>query len=121
MAAKDTREQRDHALRREAEKSAQERSPGLGEMFETVSLEEARELIHELRVNKIEMELQNKQLSRIQNELDAQRTRYANLFDHAPAGYLRLDENGLILEANLQAARLPGVDRRDISGSMKTA
>ncbi|WP_052813132.1 sensor histidine kinase [Desulfonatronum thioautotrophicum] len=114
MTVQDAQDQWADNMRSKAEECARKRSSGQGERLEPSTLEEARELIHELRVNKIEVELQNEQLRLIQNELDAQRTRYVKLFDHAPVGYLTLDENGLILEANLTAAGLLGVDRFDL-------
>jgi len=46
--------------------------------------------------------------------LDAARARYFDLFDLAPAGYVVVDEPGLILEANLAAASLLGVPRGNL-------
>ena len=51
------------------------------------------------------------ELCRTQQELEALRARYLEIFDLAPLGYCTLDEKGLILEANLTAASLLGVAR----------
>ncbi|MDZ7698128.1 MAG: PAS domain S-box protein [Deltaproteobacteria bacterium] len=73
--------------------------------------EEIRQMLHELQVHRIELEMQNEELRAAQAELDASRARYFDLYDLAPAGYCTLNEQGLILEANLTAATLLSVNR----------
>jgi PAS domain S-box-containing protein len=50
--------------------------------------------------------LQSEQLLRAQSELAEARNRYAALYDLAPIGYLTLDHQGVIIEANLAAGVL---------------
>jgi len=74
-------------------------------------LEEATSLIHELRVYQIELEMQNEELRRVQNDLEISRSRYADLYDFAPVGYLTLNKQGQIVDLNLTAARQLGIER----------
>ncbi|MCX5824903.1 MAG: HD domain-containing protein [Deltaproteobacteria bacterium] len=99
------------ALRRRAEGIARGKAFRIPEDMESLSVEAARQMLHELRVHQIELEMQNEELRRAQAELDASRARYFDLYDLAPMGYCTLNEQGLILEANLMAASLLGVAR----------
>ena len=98
-------------LRRRAEALARWEAARTPENLEALSPAAARQALHELRVHQIELELQNEELRRTQVELEASRARYFNLYDLAPVGYVTLSEKGLILEANLMAAELLGVER----------
>lgn len=63
-------------------------------------------LLHELEVNRFELEMQNAQLC--QSRVDAETTleKYTDLYDFAPVGCLTQDRNGNIREANLTGAAL---------------
>jgi len=84
-----------------------------------------RLLSRELEVRRVELELQNEELQRTQLELAAMSARYRELFDDAPVAYLTLDARGRVVDANLAAAALVGVDRgvlygKPLSGFMRT-
>ncbi len=98
-------------LRRRAEKKARADED---KTLDTLSPEEARQVLHELRVHQIELEMQNEELRRAQVEIEVSRARYFDLYDLAPVGYITLGEKGLILEANLTVATLLGVARGDL-------
>src|SRR6202011_2882519 len=99
------------ALRKRAEAMAREKAAQAPENLEARTPEALDRTLHELRVHQIELEMQNEELRRTQEELEASRARYFDLYDLAPIGYFTLSEEGLILEANLTAAKLLGVTR----------
>jgi PAS domain S-box-containing protein len=71
---------------------------------------------HELQVHQIELELQNESLAQAKLDLEHARQHYTELFEHAPVGYLTLDQAGMIAMCNLQAARQLGMDRARLGG-----
>ena len=79
-------------------------------------VKDVQQLVYELQVHQIELEMQNEELRRAQVELEAARERYADLYDFSPAGYLTLDTSSRIVEANLQAGVLLGVNRLELIG-----
>jgi len=95
-------------LRTRAEE-ARRKKPG---DLEDTPPDDVRKLVHDLEVHQVELEMQNEELRRIQTELTESKNKYSDLYDFAPVGYLTLDENGVILEANLAASDLLGVERR---------
>ncbi|MGB7946575.1 MAG: hypothetical protein WCH75_02730, partial [Candidatus Binatia bacterium] len=56
--------------------------------------DKTRQLIHDLQVHKIELEAQNEALRQAQHDLETVRTRYLDLFNLAPVGYLTLTKAG---------------------------
>ena len=111
MKEKDSRSEQAIELRTRAEEIARRKAVQFPDNIETLSLEEVRQTLQELRVFQIELEMQNEELRRTQVELDAARARYFDLYDLAPVGYVTVSEKGLILESNLTAAMLLGVAR----------
>ena len=81
---------------------------------ETLSPEMLQHMLHELKVHQLELEMQNEKLLRAQHELEASRMRCYDLYDQAPIGYLTLNEQGRILEANLTAAAMLGTERSSL-------
>lgn len=67
---------------------------------------EQKRLVYDLQVHQVELEMQNRELQEVQQELETSRNRYADLYDFAPVGYLTLDDRGRILELNLTGAKL---------------
>ena len=98
-------------LYRNADKIVRENADRSLKKQEAISTEETLRILHELQVHQIELEMQNEEMGRAQAELNAARTRYFDLYDLAPVGYVTISEQGVILEANLTAATLMGVAR----------
>jgi len=96
------------ALRQKAEEKLRTQI----ERLQKLSSKDIRDLVHELGTHQIELEMQNEELRRAQAELEASRSRYAELYDFAPVGYFTFDKDGLIREANLAGAQLLGIERR---------
>ena len=82
-----------------------------------IGLRTSERLIHELQVHQIELEQQNEELQRARAEAEDERSRYSDLYELAPVGYLTLGRDGAIQEINLMGARLLGLERSRLIGS----
>jgi PAS domain-containing protein len=100
MAEKEIFSHKADVLRQRAE----EKTIRITENLEAMSLEEIRRIVSELRVHKIELEMQSEEMINLW-------TRYHTLYDLAPIGYFTLSQQGLFLEANLAVSTMLGVDR----------
>ena len=63
-------------------------------------------LVHELEIHKVELEIQNEQLTETQHTLEQAKERYRRLYESAPIGYLTLNSEAVIVDANLTASVL---------------
>ncbi|HEY5043329.1 MAG TPA: histidine kinase [Verrucomicrobiae bacterium] len=75
---------------------------------------DSQRLLHELQVHQVELEMQNSELQEARDRMEALLEKYTDFYDFAPVGYLSLDENGQILEVNLNGATLLGVSRAQL-------
>lgn len=99
-------------LRKKAEEKLK-----LAPQFEDVdhlSSGEIRHLLLELRTRQIELEIQNEELRQTQEELVAARNLYADLYEFAPIGYFNLDAKDQIVDANMTAADMLGINRSEL-------
>src|SRR2546430_11236104 len=94
-------------LRLRAEEQLQREEENLSGM----SAEQMQAVIHDLHVHQIELEMQNEQLRLSQEDLESARERFVELYDFAPVGYLTLNKEGLIVQANLTSVAMLGVER----------
>ncbi len=79
-----------------------------------LSPEAVQKAVHDLQVHQIELEMQNEELHRTHADLEASRERYFDLYNLAPVGYLTLSKKGTVLEANLTAANMLGMEREKL-------
>ncbi len=114
MAGKPKRPASGVNLQRRAGKLARAEDAQSPSHLETLSPEESRLILHELRVHQIELEMQNEELRQSQVELDAARALYFDLWDMAPVGFCTVNDKGLVLQANLTVATLLGESRDNL-------
>jgi diguanylate cyclase (GGDEF)-like protein/PAS domain S-box-containing protein len=74
-------------------------------------------IAYELNVHQMELEIQNEDLRQSQVELAEARDRYADLYEFAPVGYVTLDRQGRVLDANLTAATMLTIERQALVGT----
>ncbi|MCX5809818.1 MAG: PAS domain S-box protein [Proteobacteria bacterium] len=75
---------------------------------------DTQKLIHELQVHQVELEMQNEELRKAQQELQASRDNYFDFYNFSPVGYFAFDEKGLMLDLNLTSAALLGVEKQKL-------
>jgi two-component system cell cycle sensor histidine kinase/response regulator CckA len=80
------------------------------------SHEELLRIVHELEVHQIELEMQQQELAHSNAALEASQERYTEFYDFAPLGYLTLSRDCTIVEANLTATNMLGIDRAVLVG-----
>ncbi|MFP4236600.1 MAG: ATP-binding protein [Desulfonatronovibrio sp.] len=95
---------------------AEKRLAGTSATVENLSLEEIKTLVHDYQVHQMELELQNEELRDTQKQLAKTRDEYASLYNDAPVGYLTVDSNGIILQANETFASMLGLGPDNFSG-----
>ena len=62
-----------------------------GVPLDDMTPDEIRALVHELEIHKVELEIQNQQLTETQLTLEQSQERYRRLYESAPIGYLTLN------------------------------
>jgi PAS domain S-box-containing protein len=73
-------------------------------------------LLHELQVHQVELDLQFAQLEANERELSETLARYKTFYDCAPVGYFAVAFDGHVIEGNLAAAKLLGVEAHEFNG-----
>jgi hypothetical protein len=93
------------ALRNKAEaKIAHKKTQLTDQSFSKLSSAEVKALIQELQVHQIELEMQNKSLRTTQLELDRERSRYFDLYNLAPVGYITISAGGACVRSQFNGS-----------------
>ena len=101
-------------LRKKAEEKLSEKN---SELDLTVAETNLLTLNHELQVHQIELEMQNDELVKAIDIADEMSTKYIDLYNLAPTGYISLTKEGEIIEANNSAYDLLGRKQPKLIGS----
>ncbi|HEY3276135.1 MAG TPA: PAS domain S-box protein [Syntrophorhabdaceae bacterium] len=72
------------------------------------------EVLHELQEHQASLEMKNRELVDAWTICEESRSRYADLYESAPVGYLTFDEHGVVKEVNIIASRLLGAVKKSL-------
>ncbi len=98
-------------LRKRAEELLQTTSTEM----EHMPVENVKNLVHELQVHQIELQTTVENLNETQIELTRSYERFRELYESAPVGYMTIDANGHILQANETIADILGISKKDLA------
>lgn len=82
--------------------------------FAPETMDSIETLMNELQLYQVELEMQNEELRATQQELQASRDHFHSLFHKAPIGYVVLDHNGMITDANQAMEEMLGQARGEL-------
>src|ERR1700716_2088937 len=97
----------DPSLRRSAEQRLRAGPP----TDKATRVQDLPSAIAELRTYEAELEIQNEELRHSRAQIEDSQQKYFRHFDLAPIGLIRLNREGLILEANILGAQMLDVNR----------
>lgn len=79
--------------------------------MEKITDDSVKKFLHDAQLKNADTLNHSGDISGIQADLERSRDKYYALYDFSPVGYMTLDKEGVILEANLTIAQLLGIDR----------
>lgn len=82
----------------------------------TLGPEALQSLVYEMEVHKLELNIQNEQLREAQRAARESNERFRNLYDSAPTGFITVDFDGRILEANRSITRTLRIPHNGLIG-----
>lgn len=100
----------------ELRKQAEEFLKNHPEKLSETSLNNLKDLVHELNVFQIELEMQNDELKSKQEELINERTKFSDFFEYSPNGFIVLNKDLKCEEVNATLCNLLGYSKGDFLG-----
>jgi signal transduction histidine kinase len=91
--------------------SAERRLRAVPPAGKSPSVKDLRSAVAELHIYEAELEIQNEELLDSRAQVEESQKKYFRYFDLAPVGLIRLNGQGLILEANILGAQMLDVNR----------
>jgi signal transduction histidine kinase/ActR/RegA family two-component response regulator len=91
--------------------SAEQRLRAVPPAGQSPSIKDLRSAVAKLHIYEAELEIQNEELLDSRAQIEESQKKYFRYFDLAPAGLIRLNGQGLILEANILGAQMLDVNR----------
>jgi len=82
--------------------------------LENYSLKNIKTMIQELQIQQIELELQNDELRVSQLRLKESEVKYYEFYNNAPIGFLTLNDDEKVIEANIKIGEILKLDKRAI-------
>lgn len=104
------------SLRKQAEALLQNSISNSQDDINAMSPEACRHLLDELRIQQIELQIQNEELRQINLELETSKAEYKAFYNLTPDCYCTVSSNGVILDVNLSTTNLLGLKRTDLIG-----
>lgn len=83
---------------------------------QAINVDDLKTLLHELSVYQIELEMQNQSLKETYQQLVVAKNSFSQLFELAPVGYLKLDQNGWVHKANQTLQEMLNLSSRQLEG-----
>lgn len=77
---------------------------------------DALKLLHELQVHQVELDLQNEEIQNAEQLVSEDLSHYRELYDNAPAAYILVDFDGVVIKANRAADDLFGLEKNRLAG-----
>lgn len=87
---------------------------------ESLDNHEMKRIIHDLEVHQVELIMQNDELIERRSELEKEKNKYYNLFEFAPIGYVKLNENKRITDSNNTFCELVGIAKSEVVNHLFT-